>query len=116
MSRPVRDPARDAGEEAQRAAEAHLEACMAALDEAEEAEDSDAYAVAVGKSPATAPFCACTTCEVRETLAAAWPIIVADCAGLVEVAGHHGAAALLMGEAQRMALPHTPAHGEGVHA
>lgn len=116
MSRPVRDPARDAGEEAQRAAEAHLEACMAALDEAEEAADADAYAEAVGKSPAVGPFCACTTCEVRETLAAAWPVLLADAAALVELAGHAAAARLLQAEADRMALPHTPAHGEGVHA
>lgn len=116
MTHPLPEPHRDAGKAAQAAAEAHLEACTAALDAAEDAQDSDAYAEAVQASPAAAPFDGCTTCEVRETLAAAWPIIVADCAAVVELAGHPGAAKILQGEAARMALPVTPTHGEGVHA
>ena len=51
----------DVGVLAQRAAEDHLAACWEALDIMEE-------------SPASAPFCGCQTCEVREVLYAAWPI------------------------------------------
>lgn len=57
----------DWGVVAQRAAEEHLLACYAAmhsLDEGVEVED-----------PAVGPFCGCETCEVREVLHAAWPIL-----------------------------------------
>ena len=59
---------RDFGYEAQRAAEAHLDACMEALDEQEHGEDVE--------SPASAPFDGCDTCCVREVLFAAWPILL----------------------------------------
>ena len=61
---------RDFGYEAQRAAEAHLEACYEALydEDGEERED-------LPESPAVGPFCGCTTCEIREVLHAAWPIL-----------------------------------------
>ena len=39
----------------QRKAEAHLNACLAAMDEVE------------ATSPASAPFCGCNTCVVRES-------------------------------------------------
>lgn len=53
---------------AQRAAELHLAACMEALWAYEEEGDEDV------ESPASAPFCGCDTCIVREILWAAWPI------------------------------------------
>lgn len=100
---PVADPARkrdeDAGREAQEAVEAHLDACDAAeawVDEGGNYEDPEA------KSPAIGPYCACRTCEIRETLAVAWPIILADAAALVEGHGHTAAAFLLQAEARRM--------------
>jgi hypothetical protein len=57
----------DWGVKAQRAAEDHLLACyeaMHAADEGLEVED-----------PAVGAFCGCETCEVREVLFAAWPIM-----------------------------------------
>lgn len=111
----------DAGVAAQRAAEAHLDACNAVNDEYEETGDL----AVLERSPAVGPFCACMTCEIREVLAAAWPIVVADCADLIERAAlpvdvETGArkrfVGLLRAEAERMALPHTPTHDEGVHA
>jgi len=59
---------RDYGLEAQQAAEAHLAECWAAMEH--EGED------VVILSPVSAPFCGCQTCEVRETLFAAWPFLV----------------------------------------
>lgn len=54
----------DHAHDAQQAAEHHLEACYALLnDEEEEAEGPETLA----------PFCGCFTCQVRETLHAAWP-------------------------------------------
>lgn len=58
---------RDLGVEAQRAAEAHLEACQEAQWDNDEGGDME--------SPASAPFCGCDTCVVREVLFAAWDII-----------------------------------------
>ena len=58
----------DIGRRAQRAAEAHLAACEEAMYEA------DCVGEAEVDSPASAPFCGCTTCQVREVLHAAWPI------------------------------------------
>lgn len=58
---------RDFGFEAQAAAEAHLCACHEALSADEDGEDIE--------SPASAPFCGCETCEVREVLFAAWPFL-----------------------------------------
>ena len=46
--------------EAQRRAEEHLAACEEALHDE------------LPESPATAPYCGCDTCMVREVLAAAW--------------------------------------------
>lgn len=110
--RPALEARGDAAADAQAAAVAHLEACEAALVGETEA---------VG-SPAVTAYCGCTTCEVVETLAAVWPVIVADCAALIEEAlpvhvnaGASAAAKLLRAEAARVALPHTP-HSEGVHA
>ena len=59
----------DYGLAAQRVAEAHLAACSEGLYAEEEGESSDF------ESPASAPFCGCETCVVREVLYAAWPII-----------------------------------------
>jgi hypothetical protein len=59
---------RDYGFEAHAAAEEHLYACHEAL----RAEEDDVEGV---DSPASAPFCGCETCEVREILFAAWPFL-----------------------------------------
>lgn len=68
---------RDYGFEAQRAAECRLEACRAALDAADygDAEEKQRYP---WPDDLTAPFCGCLTCEVRETLFAAWPFFEAS--------------------------------------
>ncbi len=60
---------RDYGYEAQQAAEKHLEAIEAAEDAAD-GTDNVAYPETAG------PWCGCTTCTVRETLYAAWPIML----------------------------------------
>jgi len=61
----------DYGLTAQAAAEAHLLACREAMEQWEEAgEVTEAV-----ESPASAPFCGCQTCEIREVLWAAWPIL-----------------------------------------
>lgn len=60
---PVEVLAMDLDLQAQNAAEAHLEACWAWLDDD-------------GPEPDMAgPFCGCATCLVRETLHAAWPYL-----------------------------------------
>lgn len=68
---------RDYGLEAQRAAEAHLEACWEALHEQEDADMAGEWeSSAPDRWPVTAgPFCGCETCVVREVLFAAWPIL-----------------------------------------
>lgn len=55
--------------EAHQAADAHLAACYAAYYAEPEGEGP------LPESPASAPFCACETCEIREILHAAWPIL-----------------------------------------
>jgi len=57
----------DWGVLAQKAAEKHLAACNEALFAIEDGQEVE--------SPASAPFCGCDTCQVRETLYAAWPIL-----------------------------------------
>jgi hypothetical protein len=57
---------RDFGAEAQKAAEAHLAACQEAFWDYEEGSEEI-------ESPASAPFCGCDTCIVREVLTAGWP-------------------------------------------
>jgi hypothetical protein len=94
---PISGPIRDAGWEAHRAAVAHLEACGEALYAAEEADDPDAV-----ESPAVGPYCGCSDCDVRETLAAAWPILLDDAAAIVQRAGHSEAAQLLRSETIRI--------------
>src|SRR4051794_35435138 len=72
-STPMTTPHPDAGVRAQDAAEAHLAAC----DAAEEAMDEALMAgEPIGEldSPACGPYDGCTTCMVRETLFAAWPV------------------------------------------
>ena len=68
---------RDHGFEAQQAAECRLEACRAAL-EAHDSGDAEEMRRYPWPDNLTAPFCGCTTCEVRETLFAAWPIFEAS--------------------------------------
>jgi hypothetical protein len=62
----------DAGELAQRVAETHLAACQESL-WAEDSGEQD-----VPESPASAPFCGCDTCLVREILYASWSVIEAS--------------------------------------
>lgn len=64
---------RDYGDEAQKAAEAHLGACWDWF-----YYEQDEVPLDPGTSeinPASAPFDGCPTCEVREILFAAWPLI-----------------------------------------
>lgn len=97
MIRPNPNGSRDAGWEAHRAAVAHLNACADAMFDEEESDD-----LAEVASPAVGPYCGCTDCEVREVLAVAWPILLADAAALEESAGHSAAAELLRTEAARV--------------
>lgn len=60
----------DVGYLAHHAAERHLAACHDALWAWSEREDGEPEP----ESPASAPFCGCDTCVVREVLYAAWPI------------------------------------------
>jgi len=53
-------------------------------------------------SPAVGPYCGCGDCDVREVLAVAWPILLADAAAIVDLAGHHAAAELLRAEVERI--------------
>lgn len=62
----------DPGPAIQVAAEKHLEQVWDAFYRAEEGEFADD---AEDESPANAPFCGCSRCEVREVLAGAWPLI-----------------------------------------
>lgn len=67
----------DWGVIAQRAAELHLNACLTAFYASEE-ELTDQHGddpVAAVESPASAPFDGCDTCQIREVLHAAWPVI-----------------------------------------
>ena len=65
---------RDYGLEAHQAADAHLTAVWNHFYGAMELEMT-AGGEPLGDDPAVGPFCGCQTCEVREVLAAAWPII-----------------------------------------
>lgn len=65
---------KDWGLEAQRAAEARLAVLWEILDEPDP-ETYEALELHLDP-PMEAPFCGCETCVVRETLTAAWPIIM----------------------------------------
>lgn len=52
------------------AAEAHIAAC-----EAHELACDGLDVAEWPPSPASAPYCGCDTCIIRETLVAAWPVI-----------------------------------------
>ena len=105
MSGPTPGRSPDAGWDAHRAAIAHLEKCAEAMFAEEEGDLAEAT------SPAVGPYCGCADCDVRETLAVAWPILLADAAAIVELAGHGAAAELLRAEVVRvqtsLALPPT---------
>ena len=58
----------DPGYVAHQAVERHMAKVWEAFYAAEEGDDSI-------ESPEFAPFCGCETCCIRETLAAAWPVI-----------------------------------------
>jgi hypothetical protein len=97
MAPPAPERTADAGWDAHRAAIKHLEACSDAMFAAEEAEAPDDI-----ESPAIGPYCACLDCDVRETLAVAWPILLEDAAAIVSGAGHTAAAELLRTETARV--------------
>lgn len=80
----------DAGIEAQMAAEKHLAACWAAEDACDEGAD-----IGDVDTPACAPFCGCSTCEVREVLYAAWPVFTDDVVNRLRTAGFAEAADLI---------------------
>lgn len=105
MSGPTPGRSPDAGWDAHRAAIAHLQKCAEAMFAEEEGD------LAETTSPAVGPYCGCADCDVRETLAVAWPILLADAAAIVDLAGHGAAAELLRAEATRvqtsLALPPT---------
>ena len=75
----------DYGILAQRAAEERLSILGELLDA--EMEDWDAIEARL-EPPAQAPYCGCGTCDVRETLVAAWPFLLM--AAREEVAGGLG--------------------------
>lgn len=54
----------------QHAAEDHLNACLAALDEADAGETTT--------TPAYGPFCGCNTCVVREVLSVTYDLMRAE--------------------------------------
>lgn len=71
--------------DAQHAAEAHIGAVWDYWNEAESAV-TESQLQALGEDPAVGAFCGCTTCEVREILHAAVPLIAAGiAAGDVDV-------------------------------
>jgi hypothetical protein len=90
-------PVPDAGVEAQRAAELHLDACWEAMDLEEESAGED-EAAAVEWPDTAGPFCGCRTCEVREVLYVAVPILLADAQRVLVDAGHPDAATILAEE------------------
>lgn len=63
---------RDWGLEAHDAAINHLDQCDAWLAYFDNEDEEERPA---GQDPASAPYCGCQTCLVREVLYAAWPII-----------------------------------------
>lgn len=67
------DPDWDWGYEAQVVAQEHLNKCMEAMFEEQDAADPDGPEPQ--GSPASAPFDGCDTCVVREVLHAALPVI-----------------------------------------
>lgn len=79
--------ARDYGYEAQQAAEKHLDAIYAAQEATDEADENG---IEPPEWPPTAgPWCGgCDTCMVRETLFAAWPILLE--AARAEIAAEAG--------------------------
>lgn len=91
-------PGRNRQADAHQAAVKHLDA-LAPYSEFSDDEEPDPEA-----RPETAgPWCGCSTCEVREAIAAAWPHALAAAADLV--AGQFaGAAAVLYAEADRATL------------
>lgn len=67
---------RDLGYEAQQAAQKHLDLCDAAVwgdsEDGEDAGDPESWPA----SPASAPYDGCETCRIRETLHAAWSVLL----------------------------------------
>jgi hypothetical protein len=72
---------RDYEYEAHKAAEAHLAALGEALDLEEEGEPNVVWPDSAG------PYDGCQTCEIRETLYAAWPIMQERAAAELRLTG-----------------------------
>jgi hypothetical protein len=72
--RTIVSPSRDYAAEAQQAAETHLAAVWEYFHAVEEALDTQALE-ALGDDPAIGAFDGCATCEIREALAVAVPIL-----------------------------------------
>lgn len=70
---------RDYGLEAHNAAAAHLQECWDYLSYVNGLVETD-NVESVGEDPASAPFCGCDTCQIREILWAAWPFVRASIA------------------------------------
>ena len=68
---------RDWGYHAQKVAAAHLDACNEWQAYYEEGGKEGGNPPPRVPDPAIGPYCGCDTCIVRETLAAAWPVIEA---------------------------------------
>lgn len=85
---------RDPGIEAQEAAEAHLGACWEALDIEGDPASQDVEDPFEGIDLA-GPFDGCPTCEVREVLHAAAPILLGALVDELDAAGHRDAARLI---------------------
>lgn len=68
---------RDWGHHAQKIAEAHLQACSDWAQWYEEGGEESGYPKPDVPDPSVGPYCGCDTCIIRETLAAAWPVIEA---------------------------------------
>jgi hypothetical protein len=48
--------------------------------------DSGVPDAELGEPPSSAPYCGCTTCVIRETLEAVWPILTDPSAGVPDAA------------------------------
>ena len=78
MTATPKAPPRDRAYDAHQAATEHIARLEKFEDEQEESGDYSQ------DGPASAgPYCSCDTCEIRETLAAAWPHALAHAADLV---------------------------------
>ena len=67
----------DYGYQAQKVAEAHLDLVQQWMEFHDEGGAEQGMEEPLEADPAVGPYCGCRTCDVREILAVAWPIIEA---------------------------------------